>query len=445
MKSHPKVLLLCSFSQSKANGITIHNLFKTWPKGSVAVAEFTDAIDAIYVPEISNYYTLGAKEVSFLWPFCYLKKVRTSASYKLDEAPEKRKEQKVRRGGLLAKARALLASLQVGFLQKTGLAMISRRFRISKDFEAWVREFNPDVIYASTGDICKLGFISEMAEHFDKKCVLHIFDDYINSRHEGTLFPGYWKRRLDGAFRATLDATHLHLSIGDKMSAEYAQKYGKDFYGFHNPIDPELWISEPETTEHQECADAPFTFVYAGKINRDTVAPLIDVIEAIDRLNAGGECNLKLKVYSPYPFDEIYRLLGERAHSVYEGKLPYGELPDAFRNADALLLPLDFTEATIRYIRLSMLTKATEYMISGSPIFVYAPANVAVTEYLSEHKAGYISSDPQKLDTSILGFIRDAEARVSIGRNAFNRAKEHHLLEGVNDRLRALIVQTLES
>jgi len=444
MKTHPKVLLLCSFNQSSANGITIGNLFKTWPEGQVAVAEFSKTIESIYVPQIRDYYTLGSKEARFIWPFRYLMRIRASASYQLNEAPAVPMPTKVGTG-LKAKVRSILSTWQVRFLQSTGLAMVSREFRISAEFEKWVKDFAPDVIYASMGDINKLEFFAKIKRHFNTKCVIHIFDDYVNSRYESTQFPAYWQRRLDQSFRKALDAADLHLSIGDKMSAEYEAKYGKPFYGFHNPIDPDVWMRESTPKRTVEIkAKEPFTFLYAGKINRDTVTPLVDFIGAIERLQASG-ISLRLKIYSPYPFEEIYRLLGERAHAVYEGKLPYEELPAAFRHADALLLPLDFTETTIRYIRLSMLTKATEYMISGSPIFVYAPGNVAVAEYLSAHNAGYLCDQPKALQTSIEAFIEDATTRASISQNAFNRAKDHHLLEEVNERLRALILQTLES
>jgi hypothetical protein len=36
---YPKVLLLCSFNQRTANGITIKNLFGHWPKNRIAVAD----------------------------------------------------------------------------------------------------------------------------------------------------------------------------------------------------------------------------------------------------------------------------------------------------------------------------------------------------------------------------------------------------------------------
>ena len=444
VNKYPKVLLLCSFNQSSANGITIGNLFKTWPAGKVAVAEFSDTIESSYVPQIRDYYTLGSKEARFIWPFRYLMRIRESASYHLVQAPSPRPPVKVATG-LKAKLRSILSTLQVRFLQSTGLAMVSREFRISPEFEKWVKDFAPDVIYASTGDINKLEFFAEMKRHFNTKCAIHMFDDYVNSRYESTWFPAYWQRRLDQSFRKALDAADLHLSIGDKMSAEYEAKYGKPFYGFHNPIDPDLWMRDSAATVEVDDSSshspaAPFTFVYAGKINKDTVSPLVEFIGAIERLQASGN-SLRLKIYSPYPFEEIYRLLGERARAVYEGKLPYDELPAAFRAADALLLPLDFTESTIRYIRLSILTKATEYMISGSPIFLYTPKEVAVAEYLSEHKAAYYCGHPDALERSILDFVNDAEMRSEISKNALKRAQQYHLLESVGERLRALIEQ----
>lgn len=469
MHTYPKVLLLCSFSQSKADGITTHNLFKGWPLERIAVAEVNDSIDDIFVPDISKYYILGRREMCFIWPFNHLRKLRASEAYTLD-APPKRPLTTPSGDRLGGCFRSILLALQRSFLNKTGLSLVSRRFRVSSEFDNWLREFDPDVIYASAGDIGRLEFLRALKQRYGKKVVIHIFDDFINSKYDDTLFPRYWRKRLDRTFRDLLKVTDLNLAISEKMRREYEVKYDCKFHSFHNSIDPDIWDARPFNIESEKRREElnlsvkegknsmnrtsvnldtkprpfstdnqrSFTFLYAGKVNRDTVGPIKQFIETTNTLRGEG-FDVRFKLYSPYSKEEVCFKLGQQAEGVYQGKVSYAELPSIFRGADGLLLPLDFTPETIRYIRLSMLTKVTEFLISGTPIFVFAPPSIAVTEYLLEHSAAIHCGEPSKLRESIIKFVQSVEARRTVSRNAVNLAREFHLAKTVNDRLRNLM------
>lgn len=132
--------------------------------------------------------------------------------------------------------------------------------------------------------------------------------------------------------------------------------------------------------------------------------------------------------------------LGDKIEGVFQGRANYSDLPCVFRTADGLLLPIDFSSETIRYIRLSMLTKATEYMISGTPIFLLAPYGIAVTEYLLKHNAAFHVDDSESFDGQILDFMDDVIMRERVSNNALNLATTHHLQKNVGNRLRKLIV-----
>ena len=445
---YPKVLLVCSFNQNTANGITIHNLFKSWPKDRIALVEFNGRIEDIYVPGINNYYLLGSSEVRFKGLLNRFRKIRPSRALKINavsikNSPKIQKSEYSNHNGI----KTILLKAQRAFLNATGLVMVSRKFYISKPFEKWLREYNPDIVYATIGDICKLDFIHELKQCYGFRLCVHIFDDYINSRYQYTLFPEYWMHRLDTAFRRVIESAELGLAISDKMAAEYSEKYGKTFHVFHNPIDPAIWLADsvrlPMFSNNQIVTDQtpqnnPFTFIYAGKVNRDTSKPLKAFIAAIEKLQQAGY-NVRFLIYSPYPSSEIRMQLGNKLENIFQGRAKYTDLPHHFRAADGLLLPLDFSLKTIRYIRLSMLTKATEYMISGTPIFLFTPHGLAVTEYLMKHNAAFHVEDPATIDAQILNFMNDAKMRERISNNALKLAKTHHLQETVGNRLRNLI------
>ena len=170
-------------------------------------------------------------------------------------------------------------------------------------------------------------------------------------------------------------------------------------------------------------------------MNRDTAAPLKQFAAVLEDFRREGR-PVVLRVHSPYPIEEIRSVLGPLADAVYAGSVAYEDLPSAFRAADGLLLPLDFTPGTIKYIRLSLLTKATEYMISGTPIFLFAPEGLATTEYLLAHDAAFHCGNPDGLKAAIATFMDDPDTRARIGSNALRRAREAHLIQDVNERMR---------
>jgi glycosyltransferase involved in cell wall biosynthesis len=478
VNNHPKVLLLCKFSQSSSSGITIRNLFKGWPDDRIAVAEFRAGIEEISVPGISRYYVLGDSEIRYRPPFNLFRRPKCGRAYVDKYQKVEQRETKVVEKPR-SQVKKIILKIQRAFLSASGLSLVSKSYRISPEFETWVMAFDPDIIYGTAGDIPGLEFLCQMKKFFRAGLAVHIFDDYINSRHKQTLLPGYWKRRLDDAFRQVCASADLHLAISEKMADEYQAKYGANFHAFHNPIDPSIWLDEssqmddseglivngesdrrsgmansegikakednpPSAIRHPLLNENAFSFLYAGKINKDTVGPIRQFITAVDQLNAQGH-KIAFKIHSPYPLEEIELMLGTIAASrVYAGKLPYHELPAAYRAADGLLLPLDFTEATIRYIRLSMLTKASEYMISGTPIFCFAPKEIAVTEYLLKHDAAIHCGEPNRLQEAIESFIVQREVRRRVAANAARRAQEQHLTEPVGERLRALIESSVE-
>ncbi len=71
-------------------------------------------------------------------------------------------------------------------------------------------------------------------------------------------------------------------------------------------------------------------------------------------------------------------------------ELPIDEDEAFFRRiatADALLLPVNFSDESVRFIRYSMPTKVPAYLTVGTPILAYGPTETAQVNYA--RKAGW--------------------------------------------------------
>jgi glycosyltransferase involved in cell wall biosynthesis len=123
----------------------------------------------------------------------------------------------------------------------------------------------------------------------------------------------------------------------------------------------------------------------------------------------------------------------------------YSQIPAIFSNADILLLASDFSSYGIRYLRFSMPTKASEYMISGTPVMVYTPDIVAVSKFFSRNECGYCITKESK-DEIIKGIrylINNEEYRKKISFNAVNLAKERFDAVKVRAEFQKLIINLL--
>jgi len=106
----------------------------------------------------------------------------------------------------------------------------------------------------------------------------------------------------------------------------------------------------------------------------------------------------------------------------------YDDLPEIFSESDFLLLPYDFTPASIKYIQFSMPTKAPEFMITGTPIIIFAPENTAVVKYAKKYNWAKVitKNNIHAVTTAIKELINNKEIRQQYAKNAIKIAEENH-------------------
>jgi len=225
------------------------------------------------------------------------------------------------------------------------------------------------------------------------------------------------------------------MSISEEMAHEYKIRYNKNFITFHNTIDMEFW--KYRQRNNYELSDSP-TMLYAGRIGLGIETSLELIARAIQRVNEELKISLKFILQTQKKPQWI-----DNYHSVGHAKfVSYNDLPKVFSEADFLLLPYDFTPKSIKYIKYSMPTKAPEYMVSGTPIVIFAPEETAIVKYakkdgwaqvITENKIGEITESIKKL-------IKSKELRERIGQNAIKTAEKNHNSIDVTNQFRKVIL-----
>jgi glycosyltransferase involved in cell wall biosynthesis len=309
----------------------------------------------------------------------------------------------------------------IGFL---GLHYAAQRNIVSKELIAWIDNFNPDCIYTNLHNYSFMKFIDELVRLKNIPLIIHIMDDWMPSIEPKGILRKYWLYKTDGLFRKLIHKAKLNLSICQYMSDEYQVRYNVKFIPFHNCVDFNAWI--PTRRIEQSFLDT-FVVLYAGRIGPGTTSSVVDIANSIEELASEG-LNIRYHVQSSVIPDDIRSKLMKLEHTEIKGYVDYNELPLKFAQANLLVLPMDSDDRNLSYIRLSMPTKAPEYMICGTPVLVYAPQNTALYNYSEKMKWSFSvkGNDLLSLKNALRNLYTDEQVRMQLSSQAYHIAQINH-------------------
>jgi glycosyltransferase involved in cell wall biosynthesis len=319
------------------------------------------------------------------------------------------------------------------------------RIRIRwNDVLAWARRFRPEVVYyRAVEDPSFFKWLPlRLTKELGVPLVTHIMDDWparcearCGAAKRRFLVPRL-HRQLEDLFQNSV----LNLSICEKMSRAFQDRYGVRFIPFHNSIDIDEW-KDPRARPCQD-ASGPFRIVYTGSLASDMqLWSVKDLAEVVGELHKGG-VHVGLELYGAKWWLTNYGRYLEGLPGVkHMGFVPSNEYPRILMEADLLALPINFDDESLAYIRYSMANKGPDYMASGTPILVYGPAESATVEYAASAGWGYVVAerDKEKLEKAVLDLMSDRERGFQLGQHARTLAFKKHDARIVRKRFQALL------
>jgi glycosyltransferase involved in cell wall biosynthesis len=173
----------------------------------------------------------------------------------------------------------------------------------------------------------------------------------------------------------------------------------------------------------------PFVVRYVGSIVPDgQKESLRDIAQAVAEMRAAGR-QIELRIHSPQRDTEYLRSVPLPSGAIrIEGPPESSIVPRLLAESDLLLLPYNFDARSARYIRLSLPTKAPAYMISGTPVLVYAPADVATARYATREAWGYVvaTRGEEAVMSAVRTLMQHTSLREQLGRRAREVAVARH-------------------
>ena len=422
-KQFAKILIVGqNFEATTGPGITLSNLFSFYPKDKIAVATNRQNSNLAYCDQV---FVWGRREYRYTLS-------KPNANSLIRKITKHAKSMKSRNsfGGYLEDVIGLLLSMIVLFLGRLKGIFSQQKCHgysyLSMRLYRWIKEYNPDVIYTQLGGMQPIILFEQIRIAFQKPYVIHFMDDWVQKTNELT-GNGVWYELFYNQVR---QADPL-MGICEWMAVEYKSRFGRDFLFYHNPVDIDKWGAK--SRQNWDKNGNGFVIMFAGKLGRKNAA-LVEVCEAVHELNSDYDRDIQLHVYTnDFGSPEAERLKEYKGIKVL-GFVSNERIIDVMVAADALLLPLSFDDDYVRLTRLSMPTKTSEYMISGTPILVYAHPETALNKYAAKYEWGYVVSERscEAIKNAIMDLYSDKDLRKRLGEKAVSLAQKRHSLHEVS-------------
>jgi glycosyltransferase involved in cell wall biosynthesis len=299
--------------------------------------------------------------------------------------------------------------------------------------------FRPDIIYVRpTESLPLLRFASSLLYRNDTPAVVHIMDDW--SERLRLVDPGSWQE-ADRLLRSIIARSATRLSIGEEMSAEYAQRYGGQWQAVANGIDPQAYANAGKPRDHIDRA-APFVLRYMGGLALDmNFQSVLEVARAVSMLQDRVPLRFDIHTmpwYRDLAVAEMGGLPGVRVLDL----VPVNQYIGTLCSADALLIAYNYDPVSVSYIRLSLANKMSECLASGVPLFAYGPGEVATIRYLQNFECADVVTrrDHDELTTRLEALVGDADHRRRLVERARGHALANMELCKIRDQFQRLLV-----
>jgi len=422
------------FNDFTGGGITLTNLFKGWPRDKIAVAYLGHGLYNVSTDVCDTVYQLGYEEYKWVFPFNLIQRKFPSGLKKYD--PGKKNAFNFIQTGMRYK---IVTRLFYPFLRWTGVYHFLSKINVSKRFAGFLNEFKPEILYLQITTRDEIIFGIDLIEHLKIPTVIHIMDDWPSTISRTGLFHKTIEKRIDRELKTLFNKIDLHLSISDAMSEAYSGRYKKNFIAFHNPIESASWL--PYSKKDYSFKNGRIKILYSGRIGMGITESIYEVAGAVDSMNTDG-LQIDFHIQTPTKDEQILNQLKKYKSIIINPFAELSQLPQIFSEADILILANDFSDHALDYLRLSMPTKASEYMVSGTPVLVYSPEETAVTKFFRDNECGYCVTrqDQKEIINAFYHLINDENYRKQLGTRAIEIARSRFSADKVRPEFQTLLL-----
>lgn len=407
-----KNLLIIShncLSKTGSNGRTLANYLKGWPKDKLA--QFFIHAEKPDFAICENYYCIT--DANILRSMCK----RKMAGNVINESD-------FSDGYIDLKDSAKKAVLKNSALLTARDLAWKSPFWKKKRFRGWLDAFSPELILVQVGD---MGFLFDLAIKISKKYHAPIvvyntegfyfkersyFGEKAFTRCFYPLFHGSYKR----AYKRLIKASTAQIYNCDLLRNDYETI-------FHT--DSRTIMCTSEFTSESVFYPKKNQIIYAGNLGLYRHKSLIEFADALQATDG----NLVVDVYGKAPCQKVREELENCAGIRLHGFISYEELKQKLRESKYLLHVESFDAFYKNDLKYAFSTKIADSLAAGACLFVYAPENMAVCQYLCETNAAVLITEQSDLQEQLKRVLLNEAVSEECAQNGRELAERNHNLE----------------
>lgn len=402
-----KKLLVIShncFSKTGSNGRTLANYLMGWPKEKIAQMyihlEYPD------FDICDRYYCISDGAI--------LKSIlrRSSAGFVVQDEPIK-KSDSVSYG----KKKSLKNSSM--FLMRE-LAWRSKLWN-AKGLEAWLNEFSPELILVQAGDAAFLFDLSiAISKKYKAQVVIYNTEgyyfkkvSYLPENKISRCFYPILNHNFKNAYKRLISISKCEIYNCDLLADDYEKV-------FHSGS--QVIMNTSEFTDENVFYPKKEKIIYAGNLGLNRHKSLIEFANALKKVDS----NMVIDVYGKTSNKNIEAELDACAGIRFHGFISYEELKQKIRESKYLLHVESFDSFYKEDLKYAFSTKIADSLAVGACLFIYAPQNMAVSQYFKHKNAAVLITEPEMLVDEIKRVLNDEQVVQNYSKNGRELAESNH-------------------
>lgn len=414
-----KVLVISNncFSKTDSNGRTLGNFFLGWDKS--CLAQFYIQNSQPDFDYCENYFRVTDAQA-----LSALKTGKCNGG--VVEKPQEDSQKSAGQGASKSKRNALTMTArnmvwQAGMWQKCG-------------FWQWVAEFAPDVVLLQAGDCAFMyRLAAKVAKKHNAKLVIYNSEayyfknfDYFRSAGLAKLFYPFFRMDLRKALRKAYRAAAYIIYLCDSLKRSYDQEFSAPSETIYTASELKAGATEKN--------NPVFTVSYCGNLGLDRHKGLMDIAQVLQKISK----DIYVDVYGRAGENVIEDFSGCSGIR-YHGLIPYEQVKSVMYGSDLILHTESFDDFYREDLKFAFSTKIADSLSCGTCFLLYAPENLACSQYLTEHKAAYVVSRKEDLADVLKQLITEPEARSKYIARALALAEKNHRAETNKKRFQDIL------
>lgn len=407
-----------SMNHDNATGVTLRSIFSRYP---------IDNIMELYMqPCVKAKESLAVKSLKLEFASC---PIRTLASRVYQSTNTKLNKSSVQASGCLLKERIKARLI---------MAIDFEPVFLTKNVRRIIRNFQPNCIYTLGNAIDIMKYVYKVAEEFQINILPHFMDNWQESHRYGEdKYPchlkvtQFWLKKI-------YSKSVCALAISQKMAEVYEKRWNKKHYALMNTIDVKKFCC---ISEKEDCR----VISYVGGLHLNRYKSLMEIAKAIDIINSDKSMHLILKIFTDEKSINRYsdKLMKYHCVELHE-YVPHDKIVEIYKISNILVHIETFDLEYRSFIMYSLSTKISEYLASGRAIFLYAPNDIFVSEYLKQNNAAETVSDKDKLVGAIKHLLFDEQYKNIICKNALSLAFQNHDIKSTRQVFEKAVNESIE-